>query len=115
MPEQSAFAAVLSGQHPHHQEAGQCRHELPHVVARRLVEPVEHPVGLLGEDGQPLRLSDRLLSQRLKELETFDLLRRDVIPSTPVQILYEPSTTGAELVNALRPLIAWSATRLQDQ
>jgi DNA-binding HxlR family transcriptional regulator len=56
-------------------------------------------------------ISDRLLSQRLKELETYGLMERTVIPTTPVQILYQPSRTGAELVEALQPLITWSANR----
>jgi DNA-binding HxlR family transcriptional regulator len=56
-------------------------------------------------------ISDRLLSQRLKELETYGLMQREVIPTTPVQIRYRPSPTGAELIEALQPLIAWSAKR----
>lgn len=57
-------------------------------------------------------ISDRLLAQRLKELERYDLLVREVVPTTPVQILYTPSPTGAELIRALQPLIAWSDRRL---
>jgi DNA-binding HxlR family transcriptional regulator len=56
-------------------------------------------------------ISDRLLSQRLKELETYGLMEREVVPTTPVQILYRPSRSGAELIEALQPLIAWSANR----
>lgn len=59
-------------------------------------------------------ISDRLLAQRLKELETHRLIRRDVVPSTPVQILYQPSPTGAELISALQPLIAWSGTMVRN-
>jgi DNA-binding HxlR family transcriptional regulator len=53
-------------------------------------------------------ISDRLLAQRLKELETHHLLIREVVPSTPVQIRYSPSPAGAELIKALQPLAAWS-------
>jgi DNA-binding HxlR family transcriptional regulator len=53
-------------------------------------------------------ISDRLLAQRLKELETYDLMVREVVPTTPVQIRYTPSASGAELIGALQPLIAWS-------
>ncbi len=53
-------------------------------------------------------ISDRLLAQRLRELENAGLLSRTVVPSTPVQILYAPSPTGAGLIRALQPLIAWS-------
>jgi DNA-binding HxlR family transcriptional regulator len=56
-------------------------------------------------------ISDRLLSQRLKELETYGLVQREVIPTTPVQIRYLPSPIGDDLIAALQPLIAWSANR----
>jgi DNA-binding HxlR family transcriptional regulator len=56
-------------------------------------------------------ISDRLLAQRLKELEEHRLMVREVIPTTPVQILYQPSPSGAELIQVLRPLIAWSGRR----
>jgi DNA-binding HxlR family transcriptional regulator len=56
-------------------------------------------------------ISDRLLAQRLKELENYQLVVREVVPSTPVQILYTPSSSGAELIMALQPLIAWGAHR----
>ncbi|MER7702448.1 helix-turn-helix domain-containing protein [Kitasatospora sp. NPDC097605] len=56
-------------------------------------------------------VSDRLLSQRLKELEAAGLVERTVIPTTPVQILYQLSPDGQELVDALRPLAAWNTRR----
>lgn len=56
-------------------------------------------------------ISDRLLSLRFKELEQAGLLRREVVPTTPVQILYEPSAMGEGLIEALQPLIAWSRDR----
>jgi DNA-binding HxlR family transcriptional regulator len=58
-------------------------------------------------------ISDRLLAQRLKELESYGLMTREVVPTTPVQIRYTPSPSGAELIRALQPLIAWSARRLE--
>ncbi|MDJ0420856.1 winged helix-turn-helix transcriptional regulator [Rhodococcus opacus] len=56
-------------------------------------------------------ISDRLLAQRLKELEASGLLARTVVPSTPVQILYDLTPDGRSLVDALRPLAHWSAQR----
>ncbi|MEU3855703.1 helix-turn-helix domain-containing protein [Streptomyces sp. NPDC029554] len=56
-------------------------------------------------------VSDRLLSQRLKELETAGLIERTVIPSTPVQIRYQLAPDGQELVDALRPLVQWTMQR----
>ncbi|MEV7992502.1 helix-turn-helix domain-containing protein [Streptomyces sp. NPDC086077] len=56
-------------------------------------------------------ISDRLLSQRLKELEAEGLIERTVIPSTPVQIHYRLAPAGQELVEALMPLARWSMRR----
>jgi DNA-binding HxlR family transcriptional regulator len=55
-----------------------------------------------------------LLAQRLKELETYGLMHREVVPTTPVQIRYTPSPSGEELIRALQPLIAWGARRLEQ-
>ncbi|MEV1331922.1 helix-turn-helix domain-containing protein [Micromonospora costi] len=56
-------------------------------------------------------ISDRLLAQRLKELEADGLIQRTVIPSSPVQIRYEPTPDGRELMTLLQPLIDWSHHR----
>ena len=56
-------------------------------------------------------ISDRLLSQRLKELEAEGLIIRTVIPSTPVQVQYELSPDGEELMSVLQPLVEWSHRR----
>lgn len=52
-------------------------------------------------------ISDRLLSQRLKELENLGFIGREVVPSTPVQILYHPTARGRELLIALEPLTSY--------
>jgi DNA-binding HxlR family transcriptional regulator len=57
-------------------------------------------------------LSDRVLSQRLKELERLGLLSRTVVPSTPVQIRYEPTVRGLELLRLLQPLFRWGEEHL---
>ncbi|MER7890462.1 helix-turn-helix domain-containing protein [Micromonospora sp. NPDC094482] len=56
-------------------------------------------------------ISDRLLAQRLKELEGDGLIERTVIPTSPVQIRYAPSPDGRELMVLLQPLIDWSHRR----
>ncbi|MFE6871563.1 winged helix-turn-helix transcriptional regulator [Kitasatospora sp. NPDC057692] len=56
-------------------------------------------------------VSDRLLSQRLKELEAAGLIERTVIPTTPVQIRYRLAPDGQELVDALQPLTEWIMRR----
>jgi DNA-binding HxlR family transcriptional regulator len=59
-------------------------------------------------------ISDRMLSQRLKELESLMLLEREVVPTTPVQILYRPRRRGEELIAALQPLVVWGTRNLSD-
>jgi len=52
-------------------------------------------------------LSDRLLSQRLKELEKEGLVTRDVVATTPVQVRYSLTERGTDLMRSLQPLVAW--------
>ncbi|MFD7409281.1 MULTISPECIES: winged helix-turn-helix transcriptional regulator [unclassified Streptomyces] len=56
-------------------------------------------------------ISDRLLSQRLKELEAAGLIERTVIPTTPVQIRYRLAPDGRALLDALQPLVQWNMHR----
>jgi DNA-binding HxlR family transcriptional regulator len=53
-------------------------------------------------------LSDRLLAQRIKELEAAGMLERSVISSTPVQVRYRLTDRGADLLASLQPLMAWA-------
>jgi DNA-binding HxlR family transcriptional regulator len=56
-------------------------------------------------------ISDRLLAARLRELEEEGLMKRDVQPTTPVSISYEPTESGRELITLLHPLMQWSRVR----
>jgi DNA-binding HxlR family transcriptional regulator len=53
-------------------------------------------------------LSDRLLSSRLKELETAGVVTRRVIPDTPVRIEYGLTSRGRDLVGVIDELRAWA-------
>jgi DNA-binding HxlR family transcriptional regulator len=55
-------------------------------------------------------LSDRLLSERLKELEAEGIVRRIVHPETPVRIEYQLTEKGHDLHNVTNALSDW-ATR----
>ncbi|MFI8526944.1 winged helix-turn-helix transcriptional regulator [Promicromonospora sukumoe] len=57
-------------------------------------------------------ISDRVLTQRLRDLERQGFIAREVVPTMPVQILYTPTQAGAELVAALRPLAEWGSRHL---
>jgi len=53
-------------------------------------------------------LSDRLLSQRLRELEDEGLVERLVEPATPVRVTYSLTVSGRELDPTLSELKAWA-------
>jgi len=53
-------------------------------------------------------LSDRLLSERMKELERRGIVERTVIPGPPVRVEYSLSKMGKELEPALSELEEWA-------
>lgn len=53
-------------------------------------------------------LSDRLLSERLKELEHEGLCTRTVTPSTPVRVEYALTDKGRSLAPVVRSLGEWA-------
>jgi DNA-binding HxlR family transcriptional regulator len=53
-------------------------------------------------------LSDRLLSERVKELEKRGMVERRVEPSTPARVEYELTPMGRDLAPALQELEAWA-------
>ena len=59
-------------------------------------------------------LSDRLLSERMKELEARGIVQRTVIPGPPLRVQYELSKMGSELEPALIELQSWARRWLGD-
>jgi DNA-binding HxlR family transcriptional regulator len=55
-------------------------------------------------------LSDRLLSERLKELESEGIVVRTVTPSTPVRIEYRLTEKGRALGTVVRSVADWAET-----
>ncbi|HET7738462.1 MAG TPA: helix-turn-helix domain-containing protein, partial [Tepidiformaceae bacterium] len=53
-------------------------------------------------------LSDRLLSQRLRELEAAGVVTRTVYPETPVRIEYQLTEKGRELDKIVGDLSEWA-------
>jgi DNA-binding HxlR family transcriptional regulator len=72
---------------------------------------------VLLEHGRPMRfsqigaavpqMSDRLLSERMKELEARGIVERHVHPDSPVRVEYELTSMGLDLAPALRELRRW--------
>jgi len=53
-------------------------------------------------------LSDRLLSQRLRELEEEGLVQRQVEAGTPVRVIYSLTEAGQQLDPVLSELKSWA-------
>src|SRR5256885_2447679 len=53
-------------------------------------------------------LSDRLLSERLKELEAEDIVERNVLDGAPVRVEYGLTNKGMALEPAVRALKSWA-------
>lgn len=53
-------------------------------------------------------LSDRMLSERLKELEAEGIIVRTVIPETPVRIMYHLTPKGEALGGVMDGISQWS-------
>jgi DNA-binding HxlR family transcriptional regulator len=53
-------------------------------------------------------LSDPQLTQRLREMESKELLERRVFPTSPVRVEYELTEAGRDLERAVRVLSEWA-------
>jgi len=53
-------------------------------------------------------ISDRLLSERLKELEAEGIVSREVTPCTPVRIEYALTEQGRDLAGVIGEMRAWA-------
>jgi DNA-binding HxlR family transcriptional regulator len=57
-------------------------------------------------------VSDRLLSERLKELEAEGIVTRTVTPSTPVRVDYGLTEMGRALIPVVQAVAAWAEAYL---
>ncbi len=53
-------------------------------------------------------ISDRMLSERLRELEQEGVIDRVVVPETPVRVEYELTEKGRALEPVVRAIAAWA-------
>src|SRR3954464_9084026 len=96
-------------------------HEAVELIGRRWTGAI---VAVL-LDGGPMRfsqishavpeLSDRLLSERMKELEARGVVTRHVDPGPPVKVLYELTDMGQSLAPALQELKSWARRWLRAE
>lgn len=96
-------------------------HEAVELIGRRWTGAI---VAVLLQAERPLRfseiaaavpqLSDRLLSERVKELEARGVVERTVHPGPPVRVEYALTDMGRNLAPALDELAAWARRWLPD-
>lgn len=90
-------------------------HEAVELIGKRWSGAIVH---VLLEAGEPMRfsevgqaipqLSDRLLSERMKELETRGIVERQVHAEAPVRVEYGLTSLGRDLAPALNELRRWA-------
>jgi len=59
-------------------------------------------------------VSQKMLSQTLRQMERDGLVLRHVEATVPVSVTYEITPLGRTLVAALTPMIDWAETRMAD-
>jgi len=59
-------------------------------------------------------ISDRMLSERLRELEAEGIVARIVVPETPVRVEYELTEKGRALEHALAAVGRWAERWVTD-
>ncbi len=60
-------------------------------------------------------ISGKVLSDRLKDLEKQDIVKREVIPDTPVIIEYSLTEKGRSMEPILRTIESWSQDWFQSE
>jgi DNA-binding HxlR family transcriptional regulator len=53
-------------------------------------------------------ITDRMLSERLQELEQEEIVERTVIPETPIRVEYSLTKKGRALTNAIDAIAEWA-------
>jgi DNA-binding HxlR family transcriptional regulator len=88
-------------------------HEAAELVGRRwtgaIVRALLHGVRRFTDLAETIPgLSGRMLSERLKELESAGVIERTVHAETPVRIEYELTAKGRALVPVVKALTVWA-------
>lgn len=60
-------------------------------------------------------ITDRMLSERLQELEQEGIVERTVIPRTPVRVEYALTKKGRALASAVDAMAAWAERWVEPQ
>jgi DNA-binding HxlR family transcriptional regulator len=80
------------------------------LVVRDLMWHGKHTFQALQESAE--RVPTNILSERLKRLEKWGLVRREVYQQRPVRYAYHLTDEGKSLESVLEPIMAWGHKRL---
>lgn len=88
-------------------------HQAVELIGRRWSGAILHvllqgPARFSVIGGALPEMTDRMLSERLRELEAAGLVARTVVPSVPVRVEYALTEQGRDLAPALDELAAWA-------
>jgi len=104
----------MSRRYPHHnQPTSQHSQEPPELIAQKWMPLIVHALRPGPQRYSELKhavpkISDALLSERLKALESASIVERCVEPSTPVKVSYGLTPRGRELADVLNELQVWA-------
>ena len=123
-PTSTAQGAVLPEALPNAgppSHAGLCPyfHEAVELLGKRWTGAIVHvllrgPMRFSGITHAIPQISDRLLSIRLKELESFGIVGRQVYEDAPIRVEYELTAKGRALEPTVTALRSWACEWLQD-
>jgi DNA-binding HxlR family transcriptional regulator len=107
--------AVATLEHPERPSCCPHFHRAVELVGKRWTGAILY---VLLKSDRPMRfseighavpdLSDRLLSERMKELEAAGIVERHVTATSPIKVEYELTERGRELAPALTELKRWA-------
>lgn len=60
-------------------------------------------------------ISEKMLTNQLKELEEDGIVNRKVYPEVPPKVVYSLTPLGNELLEALTPLYDWGVKYIEDK
>ncbi|MGZ9586108.1 winged helix-turn-helix transcriptional regulator [Paenibacillus marinisediminis] len=60
-------------------------------------------------------MSDKMLSERMKDLECAGIVQRNVYPETPVRIEYALTEKGLALMPVMQSISTWAETWVEDE
>jgi DNA-binding HxlR family transcriptional regulator len=60
-------------------------------------------------------ITDRMLSERLSELEEESIVERTVVPDTPIRVEYALTKKGRELAEAIDAIGAWAKRWIEPE